>query len=368
MHSHRRVVKKPSDLDELWREQLRTSRPLISSKPSSVGFRIITKCLAGCVMCGYTNAGKILSLDQFKRAAEELLPTAKQVLLIGGEVLQHPDFYEICECAYQYGVDVHITTNLYKLNGRRAKAIEGFLSVVKVSADGASKRTYESIRTHLSFDRLVDNLQTLAEIRNRNPKLQLHWAFVAMRQNIEELPAAVEMAHRFGFRKMTVNFVIVHRPMALDESLLFHRDVANRCFDQARRKADDLNIALSIPQNFSLSRDPYLDPSRPTEAHKRCMRPWDRVQVLLSGNVVPCCHLRSVPMGNMFDESFELIWNGQEFQSLRNALKTSSSGMPTRCRDCQLLGKQTDSNNAMLHVGSTSLRDLQQRMQLLTEK
>lgn len=368
MQSHQHLAEKPTTLSQLTSEQSQDGRLIIAHKPSLVEFNIITKCHAGCIMCGYTKDGEILSLDQFRRAADELLPTAEQVLLIGGEVMMHPKFYEICEYASQFGVHTKICTNLYTLTGRLAEATERFLNAVNVSIDGVTKRTYESIRPHLSFDRLTDNLQTLAAIKSRNPQLNLHWRFVAMRRNVQELPVAVEMAHKFGFCKINVNFVVVRGALAMGESLLFHRDMANKCFDQARKRADELDIEIKIPQNFDLNRQPHLNSSLPTEALVSCTQPWEHIRVALNGNVTPCCHLQKFPMGNIFNESFAHVWNGHKFHSLRKSLKTSSPEMPERCRSCKLLIKQqSDSNNAFLHVSLGRFSEMEQTLHLSNE-
>jgi glycosyltransferase involved in cell wall biosynthesis/MoaA/NifB/PqqE/SkfB family radical SAM enzyme len=345
-------------------EESGTCKPVICDhKPSAVEFNITTKCPAGCIMCGYTNDGEMLSLDRFKRVADELLPTAKEVLLIGGEVLLHPDFYEICEYAHRFSVSLDMTTNLCTLTGRRGEAIERFFGRVKVSLDGATKRTYESIRTHLSFDRLLENLQILSEIKPRNRHLKTDLTFVAMRQNVAELPATIEMASHFGFDHMTVNFVTVPCGMTLDDSLLFHRELANQWFDQARRKADELKFTVTIPSDFDLSQPSYLAAERLTEGHKQCTRPWQRVRVLVNGDIVPCCHLQDRPTGNVFERAFEEIWNGPDYRRLRESIQSGRSDMPTRCMHCQLHSKRSDPNDAMLHVTPENVAELKKRLQ-----
>ena len=349
-------------------DQIRDGKPLIASKPSVVEFNVITKCSAGCIMCGYTDNGEVLSFGRFRRAADELLPTAREALLIGGEVMQHPSFYEICEYVWRFGVKLGMTTNLYTLAGRRAEAVRRFLSIMRVSIDAATKRTYESIRTNLDFERLVGNLYDLVEVMNDNSNLELNWYFVAMRRNIEELPLAVEMTHSFGFRAITVNFVMVYPPLPMDESLILHRDPANKYFDQARERASELGITIKLPHNFDLEHIPHLKPIPPTQDHILCERPWEHSRISLKGNVAPCCHLQNVPMGNIYQENFDQIWNGPKFQALRQSIKTRNREMPPRCRGCQLPAKQSDSNNLMLHIGVKHVSELQERLGLLAQE
>ncbi|MBN1359584.1 MAG: glycosyltransferase [Sedimentisphaerales bacterium] len=331
-------------------------------KPMIVEFNVIGRCTAGCIMCNYGPHGDVLDLNRFKYLADDLLPAAQKVLLIGGEVLLHPDFYQMSEYASRFGVHLEMTTNLCSLAGDRAEAVERFFGSVKVSLDAATKQTYESIRTHLSFDRLQENLERLAQIKRRRDGLRLQLAFVAMERNVAELPDTIEMVARFGFDSVAVSFVHVDGRLTLDDSLLFHRELANRCFDQARRKAQALGVRLEIPNNFDVSRKPYITPERPTEGHRQCLRPWQRIRVLLNGDIVPCCRLYRLRMGNALTEPFEQTWNGSKYQDLREAIATGSERMPAECKHCELITGPTDSNDALLHINLRHLADLRQRL------
>ncbi|MGE5293930.1 MAG: glycosyltransferase, partial [Solirubrobacterales bacterium] len=287
---------------------------------------------------------------------------AQETLLIGGEVLMHPDFHGICEYAHSFGGSLRMTTNLHTLAGDREEAVGSFIHELKVSIDAATKRTYESIRTHLNFDRLLENLDIVSKIRRRRSDLGLSLTCVVMRQNIEELPGVIELASRYGFDGVAVNFVQTRCRVGPEDSLLFHRELANRYFDLARQRAAALGMPLTIPENFDLTRSPFVLPEQTTEAYRSCLRPWQRVRVLVTGEVVPCCHLQDLPVGNVLTQSFDEIWDGPTYQGLREAIRTGSEKMPQRCKHCQLLGKKTDSNDAMLHISPDQLEAMKTRL------
>ncbi|MGE5295068.1 MAG: glycosyltransferase, partial [Solirubrobacterales bacterium] len=95
-------------------EKARQDKPAVCAhKPLAVEFNVIMRCNAGCIMCEYTPQGEILPLDRFKVLADQLLPAAQETLLIGGEVLMHPDFHGICEYAHSFGGSLRMTTNLH---------------------------------------------------------------------------------------------------------------------------------------------------------------------------------------------------------------------------------------------------------------
>jgi glycosyltransferase involved in cell wall biosynthesis/MoaA/NifB/PqqE/SkfB family radical SAM enzyme/predicted O-methyltransferase YrrM len=346
-----------------YEEARRTKPDVCSHRPVTVEFNVITRCNGGCVMCSYGTDGEIMDLAQFQHLADEWLPAARDAHLIGGEVLLHPQFYELCEYANRFGVCLGMTTNLSTLAGRRAEAITRFFHTVRVSVDGATRQTYESIRRRLSFERLCQNLAVLADIKRSRPELEMELAFVAMRQNIAELPDVIEMAARYAFDSVAVNFVHVYNAQTLDDSLLFHRELANKHLDLARAAAARLGLALDIPDNFDLSRTPYVASQQLTEGHRQCTRPWQRVRLLIHGEVIPCCHLHDLPMGNALAESFEGVWNGEKFRGLRQAIRDSRDEMPERCKHCRILMRGADSNDAMMHVNPALVPELKQRLQ-----
>jgi radical SAM protein with 4Fe4S-binding SPASM domain len=75
-----------------------------------------------------------------------------------------------------------------------------------------------------------------------------------------------------------------------------------------------------------------LLPSNRVEGYCRIM--YDRAMVLLDGRVKPCCHSLEM-MGSLRDQSFEQIWNGDAYQSLRASF--ARGVLPDSCRSCNFL-------------------------------
>jgi MoaA/NifB/PqqE/SkfB family radical SAM enzyme len=331
-------------------------------KPLRVEFYVLNWCNARCIMCGSPTKGQTIDFDRFQRVTEAVLPTARECLLIGGEVLLLPNFYEMSRQVHEHGIRLSLTSNLFSLEGRRAEAIREFYKELRVSVDGATKATYESIRTGLHFERLVRNLDVLAEIKAISG-LWVGLEFVAMRRNITELPAVVEMASQYGFDHVGATFVQVRERVGFEESLLFHRELANRHLDLARARARDLRMDLCVPRNFDLEHKPYWRPDAATEGYRKCVVPWERMRVFPDGRVIPCCHL-DLPVGNIFEATLEEVWNGRVYQSLREALREGRADMPERCKHCPFVGRKTDSNDAALHVDGSqrSAEEMQRRL------
>ena len=349
----------------LLRKALRSKSSTCWHYPRRVEFVIINQCNANCIMCGDIFDGKKLDIRQFKRIAKQTLPFAKEVGFIGGELLLHPGFYDISAYAYRFGVQLSMTTNLSVLTPDRADALNYFFKSIIISVDSPRKETYEMIRIGLSFDRLKKNLSRISEIKRQNG-MRVSIAFVAMRQNIEELPDMVDFAADYGLDELGVTFASI-RPNQLEfkDSLLFHRQLTNQYFDLARERASLRGIAISLPKPFDLEKAPYVHENALTTNYKYCPRPWDRVRILIDGTVIPCCILYGENMGNILHTKFRKIWNGEKYKKLRRSFREGSGAMPLRCRHCLIIGKN-DSNNGMIHIpdNPASIKALKTMLQL----
>ena len=59
----------------------------------------------------------------------------------------------------------------------------------------------------------------------------------------------------------------------------------------------------------------------------KCPKPWDEVYISNTGDVVPCCTIadpRVACMGNIFEQSFEEIWNDDRYVEFRDSLLTNN--------------------------------------------
>ena len=65
---------------------------------------------------------------------------------------------------------------------------------------------------------------------------------------------------------------------------------------------------------------------------KRCMHPFDIVRIFYNGDVIFCCWSSNYVIGNIFEDSFENIWNGKKAQEFRKSvLDGSYKYCPSSC-------------------------------------
>jgi len=265
-----------------------------------------------------------------------------------GEPMMHPRFFDMVRYAAGRGIEVSTNSNLTLLNARRAAlCVASGLAWLHVSIDGATAATYERIRVRARFERVVGNLEGLLEARARagtgRPKLRL--VCVAMRQNLDELPDLVRLAHRWGLDAVFVQHLCHdfgeeslperYRPMRefVDGETLANEDPARveRAFDAARAVARALGVDLRLPRTRPRPHPPG------TPGRERCAWPWTGAYVSYGGLAMPCCMVATpdrINFGSVAERGPLAVWEGEAYRRFRARL--DSDDPPEVCRSCAL--------------------------------
>ncbi len=129
-----------------------------------------------------------------------------------GEPLSHPDIVGMVYQAKRRGLTVELVTNATLLNAEMsAQLISAGLDVLWVSLDGASPGSYSDVRLAESLPEILANLQQFHNLRLSGQ----HWpelgiAFVAMKRNIEDLPAILRLGSRYGASRYSISGILPH--------------------------------------------------------------------------------------------------------------------------------------------------------------
>ncbi len=199
-----------NDLD--WRDAF---IPLLV-QPKFLNLEFVSgKCNLKCRMCIGVNAAshpnKLSFIDVNDIAAMlTAAPTITGITLSSGDSdpLLHPQFADVLTVAAQHNVRVDLYTNGQPLSAKTARTIAtgGVVSMINFSIDAATAETYARIRGG-DFEKVIRNLGMLAEMRqDGGGKLPLiSTSFVAMRDNVHELPEFVHMVHGLGANQVIVD-------------------------------------------------------------------------------------------------------------------------------------------------------------------
>src|SRR4051812_22345473 len=322
--------------------------------PQHLQVEVSGACNLRCRMCLVRYAPAIgrregaLSYEEFL-ALVDSVPGLKRLTLQGlGEPLLAPHLLDMIRYAAARGVHVGFNTNGVLLTRAVAEAlVEAGTGHVHVSLDGARAETYEDVRhgTRMAprpgqFTRVVANLRGLLAARGEARRPRVVLVFVAMRRNVGELDALVELAAELGVDELWVqNLSHVFsdtdpagvydaiRRYAESEALFADEataEAARSLFACAAERARRHGLKLRLPQ---------VDEA-PAGS---CSWPWEGAYVTHRGEVQPCCMVMGsdrATLGQLDNTSFPEIWGSEEYRDFRQRLLEGEP--PPVCRGCSL--------------------------------
>jgi len=184
-------------------------KPLSIYAPFLVVWDFTHKCNLSCKHC-YSNSGvssqKELTTKEALNAVDQLVDFGVTALAFsGGEPLTRKDFFKVASHAVKRGLYVSVATNgtlLTKKNVRNLK--QTGVHYVEVSIDGATSRTHDEFRGVPGvFGKAVAGLKNCVE-----EDLCVCIATTATKNNLEEIPAILDLAEEIGAERFTYfNFI-----------------------------------------------------------------------------------------------------------------------------------------------------------------
>jgi molybdenum cofactor biosynthesis enzyme MoaA len=236
---------------------------------------VSNKCNLRCQMCHFSfddvfhQPAHHMRPETFARIAASVLPYAHTVVLsAGNEPLMSPWFTDILRLVAPYRIPaVYFLTNAQLLTEKVAEAvIETGVTQVQISADGATKETYERIRRGARFETLLRNIRYLArrkeELQSSSPSLQFN--VVLMKSNLEELEQYVDLAENLGVEWIAARHLLQITGLNMEhESLSHDRPRANHYFKRFLKRAEQSGTVkvVSFPDLFDGERFEQTEPA-----------------------------------------------------------------------------------------------------------
>lgn len=212
--------------------------PALREYPSKLFVETTSRCNLNCVMCAKQNQTGItadgdLELATFA-ALKDVFPSLDALVLNGiGEPLLNSHLEQFIAQAKKRMPEqswIGFQSNGLLLNNLRAIAlVDAGLDRICLSMDGASPSTFSAIRAGGQLVDLECALSSITAAKNMCSRrdLQIGVEYVVMRDNLEELPAALQWAAARG-----ANFAIVSHLHPYDEQHL-GQCAYDTCTDEA---------------------------------------------------------------------------------------------------------------------------------------
>jgi radical SAM protein with 4Fe4S-binding SPASM domain len=346
---------------EAWEEQLSARETaaqaeVLRSTPRTLFLEITGRCPIECLMCArrYRNWSYGDLDERTFTKLSRVLPRVGMVVLGGfGEPLAASSFDSYFDRLLGWGARVALQTSGYRLTEERAERLARGLRHLHISMDSPEEETYRSIRPRIAFREVTGRIRQMAAIKRSSgsPYPTIHVVFVAMRRNIEQLPAMVDFVAEMSADNLTVQYMVVHGEEVRAESLFYHQELANRMLDAAEERAREVGLSVTFPARFGSGGrgESVTRPGRPAGSPlQACTDPWTVAFVRWNGEVRPCCYAPSrVVMGNLAERSFWEIWNGPAYRDLRR--RVNSADPPDYCHTCTV-GRLCGVDDERAHV------------------
>jgi putative metalloenzyme radical SAM/SPASM domain maturase len=228
----------------------------MEDKPKKLNIEVSSRCNLNCDMCMrkvLLEESGDMSLETYK-ALLPVFPELESVNVIGiGEPLLNENIIEMIRLGKKHlpanGI-FSITTNATLIDEKMAKElVNSGLDDIVVSIDGAIPATFNDIRKKATFDEVFRNIGLLNKAKKalKSKLPRLGFEFVAMKKNIAELPALVDLAEKHGVSFILVTNLLPHTEEMAKEVLYdFNSDKAIELFDEAKTEARRRKMNLAF--------------------------------------------------------------------------------------------------------------------------
>lgn len=279
-----------------------------------------------CVTVDYRTRNKgFMEFDNFKKVVDEVRPS---YLVLGGygEPTLNKRYLDMIRYAKSRRISVKSVTNATTLNEKTADEIVlSGLDLLNISLDGATKETFEKIRVGADYDTVIRNIKLIvsAKAKYGRKKPAVNIDMTIFRDNVHEIPAMIRLCHaEFGIQPVFSLFMLYDKDdkkhLALSNTDETRRYLLEGIEEADRRGYASSSSSLTI--NLEVLKMKYTK-----KVTSPCFLPWLGLNVTWDGRAFPCCYYYDcqVDLGNVFEEGFEAVWNGEKFQNFRRALAQS---------------------------------------------
>lgn len=303
--------------------------------PKRLHLELTSRCNYKCIICnhGYRNFGNNISSRLKNIIIYELIPNANFLELQGtGESLLSDDLEDILSAARKYKCNTTLITNASLLNK------ESFLLLAKsncqliISLDSVINETYRAIRSNGNLNGVKNNLSYWKFIKNNlpigcNSSLGINMVLCSLNYNelIPMIDYAVEIGASYLFVSEIRNCISCQETW---EKLTLENIKLSKEFREIIDSAANYAQSKKLPINFNF-RKTILN----CHTKNICISPWEHVFIDSDGNLSICCALADT-FGNLNDQDFISIWNGDKLNTFRSNM---ALGMyHNACKTCCL--------------------------------
>lgn len=355
--THPNKVNRESENVLLLAQDLGARRLVWHSRPTEIEFGFNNHCNLMCVMCHQADGipYREMPLPAAREVLDQILPFALHLTPSDASEPLMNDLDEVVALCRKHGVQLLLYCNATLLDEETFAKIAPVTHRIHFSFDSPDKATFERLRAGADFDQVVENVRRVMPLAAKQ-LLEISFNAVVMEPNWDQMPDLVDFLADLGAHSMSMQELLPNST-GYDELKLDGKvdDEAYATMVQAVRQralARGVNVELMLRaphggliegrRSEPLTNSPVI---RIREWHMEslarmnpgfCPMAMNYVKVTPDGKLFPCCRGPSeLEMGNVLQQSFEEIWNGERYQRFRRQMYEGD--YPEVCRTCIVL-------------------------------
>jgi radical SAM protein with 4Fe4S-binding SPASM domain len=238
----------------------------------------------------------------------------------GGEPLMYPKFKEVVEHCAKLGLEMGLVTNGTHFDESLMRLCIKHFTYIRVALDGGTRETYKSIHNVDLFERLLENIKRLVEIKKETgSKCMIGLKYLASKSNFSDIPKAAEIARELGV------------------DYLQFKALRNSEYELNEEEMKKVNKIIADVKEENKKEDLFIlgNVSKATSGIKCFLSPLIPV-ISTNGDVFLCPFYQirkdRFTIGNVFEKPFKEIWGSKRH---KEAIKNIDIGECT-VYDCPL--------------------------------
>lgn len=307
------------------------------SYPKEINFQMTNRCPLRCKMC---NISKIqpseneLTVEEMKIIIDEVKNWGtKYISFVGGEALvRKNETMELIRYANRKGFHTTLISSGYFLTNDTCRSLIDFgLNRLTISLDGATRKTHDFIRGGGSFDKAINAMKKMLELRNEVSKnegkrITLDFSTVVMSYNFRELVDVYKLAKEIGVDQIFYQAVVMDNTYKSDASDYEKCDFWIRGNELAELE-NVIKELISIKKrdgNFIFNSVTYLKLIPKYFRLKEKFNPGRCLAGYMGLNIDPYGFISVCGLGpdiNVRDDSLSKLWRHEKFKEAREKIK-----------------------------------------------
>nr|WP_305798536.1 glycosyltransferase [Myxococcus sp. CA033] len=275
-----------------------------------------------------------MPIDLLRRILEDSRDTPLREVIPStmGEPLLYAHFDDLIDSCMEHGVLLNLTTNgTFPRRGARewARRLVPITSDVKISWNGASKRTQEAVMPGVRWERVLENVRAFIAVRDEHVRNGGHSCRVTLQltfleTNVGELADIVRLAASLGVNRVKGHHLWAHFEQLKPLSLRRSPDSISR-WNEAVRDAINAARENPLPDGSTVLLENFhrLDPAAVVDLAPgaRCPFLGKEAWVSALGRFDPCCapdkERRTLgAFGDLHQATLHDIWSGSAYERL----------------------------------------------------